>query len=398
MPPLFLIPFLIFLFFCLLHIICLPAYVFFTALPDGVPKPTPFADLHDILLAGACWRRGVDVYVPSACLHGGVFNYSPFFLRLSVLPFGPRDTLPGGILMALGFFASLALLPTGAPGWLLAGALSPAVYYGIEQGNFDIVIFIMTVLGVVALRRAGLVAYAVFALAAALKFYPAALLVMALREPRRRFVMLAGLGAAAGLVFLAFYGRDVLAALRVLPSGTPFRATFGRIDFARGLNWLHVLTARRADALAGPVFTSGEGAARALSWLMSVVAIAASAALARRRSVDDPFLLAGSLVVVCSFYAAQNVEYRAVFLLLTLPALARSTRWLRVAVLVLLWEAAVRACLPAAPRLAFWVLREALWWWVVTQLGALVLAYVTAQVARLRREGPKKIDAGRKNP
>jgi hypothetical protein len=35
---------------------------------------------------------------------------------------------------------------------------------------------------------------------------------------------------------------------------------------------------------------------------------------------------------------------------------------------------------------------------VVTQLGALVLAYVTAQVARLRREGPKKIDAGRKNP
>jgi len=391
-----LLPLLVFLSFCLLHHFFLPLYLFFTAIPDGVRKPVPFVDLHDILLAGACWRHGVDVYTPSACMHGGVFNYSPFFLRL--LPFGPRDTLLGGVLMALGFFASLLLLPKQGGGWRLAGVLSPAVYYGIEQANFDIVIFVMTVVGVVLRRRAGCFAYAVFGLAAALKFYPIALFVTVLREPRRRFIALAGLGAAIGLIFLVVYGEGVRAAIHVLPSGTPFRATFGRIDLARGLNWLHILTARRVDALTGPVFTSGEAVAQALSWVMSAAAIAASALLARRRGVVEPFLLAGSAVTVFCFYAAQNVEYRAVFLLLTLPALARSTRWLRVAVLVLLWEAAIRACLPVSLQLGFWLLREALWWWVVIELGAVVLAFVTAEVARLRREGLLKIDAGRKNP
>jgi hypothetical protein len=103
-------------------------------------------------------------------------------------------------------------------------------------------------------------------------------------------------------------------------------------------------------------------------------------------------------VTVFCFYVAQNVEYRAVFLLITLPALARSTRWLRLGVMVLLWEAAIRFCLPESLRLGFWLVREALWWCVIIELGAVVLAFVTAELARLRSEGLLKIDAGEKIP
>src|ERR1700733_6215784 len=104
-----LLAFGVFMLFWLIHRVDLPRFVLFTRVADGVGKPVPFADLHDILQAGACWRAGVDVYRPSACLHG-VFNYSPFLLRAAYLPIGPRDTALGGVLLCLAFFISLTFL------------------------------------------------------------------------------------------------------------------------------------------------------------------------------------------------------------------------------------------------------------------------------------------------
>lgn len=369
-----------------LHALDLPAYMWLTRLTDGAAKPHPFVDLRAILQGGACWRQGVDVYRPSACLGGGVFNYSPVLLRLAYLPFGPADTLPLGLGFCAAFLAALALLPPPASrgeAWLRAAAsFSPASFYALEQGNLDTLIFAAAIFAVWRLACPGParpLAYALFAAAAAAKFYPAALFTLALSESRRTRLAL-GLAGLAGLVLaLALFGHGILAALVLIPSGTPFRATFGRIDLARGLAMLHHLP-MPADAA---------------SWGMTLVALAAAWPRRRVWASTLPclapgmllFLIASAATTLFCFLAAQNVEYRALFLLPALPALARLGRWgLGGIIAALMWEALPRALisglaqpyLPSPPAFALWLLREALWWGLAIELAALLLAFVAA--------------------
>ena len=403
-------------------------YLFFTALPDGVRKPDPFVDLLSILQAGKCWREGIDVYRPSPCLFGGTFNYSPFLLRAAYLPIGPQDTGIGGILLALSFFAALTLLPRPASPreniFRLAAMFSLTSFYALEQGNFDVAIFVITIISIRMIIRAKAnprAAYAVMAVLAAVKFYPAALGIFILREPFRKFALIVTLGVLAGLIFVALYAPGIAAALTTIPNSPPFRATFGRIDLFRGFNLLHLLTVHRANHLLGrAVFSSGQTLAACISLLASMAALAAS--FFRRRRYSLPlkqlkpdirlFLVAGAAVIVFCFYAAQNVEYRAIFLLLTLPGLWRigGKRLLLGGILVLLWESGFRALLhsPAllalhdTTQLAFWLLREGLWWWLVIELGAVVLAFVTEEFTRLLKEfqtlSREKIDLSAKKP
>lgn len=369
------------------------AYTFFTSLPDGVRKLTPFVDLRAILQAGSCFREGVDVYRHSACLFGGTFNYSPFLLGAGWLPIGPRDATLGGCLLALGFFASFCLLPkpvTMAEFLLrLAATLSPAIFYGVEQGNFDLAIFI-TSLGGILLLRFGLgfrlAGYWLFVLGAACKFYPAALLVLTLREPRRIFALLALAGIVTGLLFLQFYGEGAASAIATIPSGTPFRATFGAIDLPRGLLLLNPIAALR-------------NLAAAIAFLLSLPALVVSYVCRRRYSATlqelapatRTFLIAGAAVCTLCFYTAQNVCYREIFLLFALPGLAALGRGrmplLPAAILILLWEAAIRAMLTSYGALIlFWMLRQVLWWWVIVELGAILAAFLELEISNLLYE------------
>lgn len=380
--------------FTALHEFALPLYEFFTRVPDGAAKAHPFVDTLAVLQAGACWRVGVDVYHPSACLDGGVFNYSPVLLRVALLPIGPHDTLAVGLLLCLVFLAALALLPAPARGWefrlRLAASLSPASYYALEQGNLDTGLFAAITLAVWLLLRAPrarLVAYGIFALGAAAKFYPVACFVLALRETRRVVMALAGAGLA-GMAFVAWrYGHGVAAALAIIPSGTPFRASFGRIDLPRGLAMLHLL-----HFPAGVVSWAMASAMLGGGWALHRSWARALAALDEGRRL---YLVTGAAVTLFCFLAAQNIEYRAVYLLLTLPGLwrlgAARLRVLQFAVVLLLWEAVPRAMIsglsqpyiPPPPAVWFWLLREGLWWWVVAEFTGLSFAFVAGQASRL---------------
>jgi hypothetical protein len=145
---------------------------------------------------------------------------------------------------------------------------------------------------------------------------------------------------------------------------------------------------------------SAVAAVNFVSYAMSIAAIAAIIfiSIQYRKSInrlDEPrtlCLIAGAAIITFCFFAAQNIIYRAVFLLLTLPglsALARAHRRLTplpAAIALLMWEALPRALLAAfAPSwsFTFWALREILWWWLVIELGAILLAYMLNARARL---------------
>jgi hypothetical protein len=394
--------------FTALRLIDLPLYETFTALPDALRKPDPFVDLKAILQAGLCWRHGVNVYTPNACMGGGEYNYAPILLRLAYLYLRPNETIWLGLLQAAAFFASLRLLPAPASArearLLLACALSIAVFYGIEQGNLDIAIFVLTVLGlrvVLHFGRLRFAGYAFFCAAAAAKFYPAALLVTALRERRRTFIRITLAACCFGVVLIWFDAHGLSHAAAAIPSGTPFRASFGRIDIPRGLYFLHILSAHRLNALLGMnLVNTGVSAVNVVSYAMSIAAcgLIILFSLQYRKTInrlDEPrqiFLIAGAATLTFCFFAAQNIIYRAVFLLLTLPGLSTLARTHRrltplpAAIVLLMWEAAPRALLAAfAPSwsFTFWALRESLWWWLIIELGAILLAYTLNARARL---------------
>ncbi|HYP62990.1 MAG TPA: hypothetical protein VEQ16_03845, partial [Acidocella sp.] len=102
-------------------------------------------------------------------------------------------------------------------------------------------------------------------------------------------------------------------------------------------------------------------------------------------------------VISFCFMTAQNIEYRAIFLLLALPALVRLAGWrveflpLPWVVVALLWEAVPRAALagliqpyyPTPLTFAFWLLREALWWWLMVELLAALLAFAAQKLTSL---------------
>lgn len=375
--------------FALLHAASPHAYEFFTRVPDGSAKFHPFIDLRSILQGGVCWRAGVDVYRPSPCL-GGVFNYSPLLLRIALLPIGPADTLTGGLLFCAAFALALAGLPAPRDwrAWRVyaAAAFSPVSYYALEQGNLDVLIFALTVLALRLPWRGA--AYAIFAAGAAAKFYPAALFILALRENRRRVLLLACAGSAALAVAAAFYGHDLVSAVVQLPSGTPFRASFGRIDFTRGLAMLHMLP---------------HGSAQAGGWALALLALGIAAlrqgfwrsALTSLAEAEKSFLIAGAAVISFCFLTAQNIEYRGIFLLLALPGLMRlNLRALPCIILLLLWEAVPRAMLagliqpyfPSPLTFTFWLLRETLWWWLIVEFLAIALAFTRQEFRRLRAQ------------
>lgn len=122
------------------------------------------------------------------------------------------------------------------------------------------------------------------------------------------------------------------------------------------------------------------------------------------------FLVAGAALIVGCFFAAQNIAYRAIFLLMTLPGLValaradadrRRSRILLIAgVLFVMWEeffhhqatalqpAMANVILPAAAEFTFWLIRETVWWWVIARLAALLAAFAlsTPLGAVMRRE------------
>jgi hypothetical protein len=354
---------------------------------------SPFVDIETVLSAVRCLGRGVDVFATNPCDPvRRVYDYSPLWLLLVKLPVTEAWTTPAGLVVDLSFIASLILLPAGrgivATVLITLGVLSSAVVFGMERGNNDLVLFVLAAAAAALVcRRDSLrfVGYALAFLAGLLKYYPMTLMMMATRERPARFFAIAAASLALVALFFATMGHELSRALKLIPAGGWFGDMFGSTTLPGGLG-------REYGWPAGPT--------AALRWGLMIAAFGAGTALAMRQRIgaaverltdhERMALLAGGLLMLSCFFTAQNIGYRAMHLVLTLPALTALVRmragrvWVVTTgtVLALLWGQAWRNWYfpqEAGRRPLFirgWMLRELLWWWTISMLIALVFAII----------------------
>lgn len=386
------------------------------------PTNPPFTDLSAVLLASDCWRQGVDVLQPNACMGGGMFNYSPLLLRLGLLGLGQGILLPGGVALSLAAIAACALLPPPLSRRELALRClllcSGAAAHAFECGNIDLAMFILVVSGLGLQRRyfiARLAGYGLFLLGGTLKFYPAVLLLLLLRESRRRVFCL-GAGLALAAVLLLWHDWQALSGIfSTLPLGLPFRGSFGAINLPFGVILLGFMS-RPSVLPGGAVFEAAlhhpQLAALVVisSRFLFLCALLAGLKLAARHTValaalDDGrrvFLAAGAVLLAFCFFTAPNYEYRGLFLLLTVPGLyamgTPAARLMLALMPLLLWErvlwevcGSIGTLLPgglsAALGILLWLLREAAWWFIIIEFTAIAIAYARLATASLHRYG-----------
>ncbi len=375
------------------------------------PHRALFGDLSAVGLAVACAGQGVNVLLPNGCMGGGVYSYAPLLLHLPWLAVLYARALPVGMGMALVFLAVQAVLPAAERRGELAarvlGTVSVSVIFALQRANLDVVLFLGVVLGVGLLGggvAARLAAYGLFGLLGALKYYPAVLLALVARERGRWLALAAVPLAVAGGVFLWRFWRVLAQALAMAPHGPPLGNCFGALDVPLAVGVWSGLA--HGESVAGIAAFHLTPALRALSWgLIGLLLWRGWGGRAECRAgfaALPPFagrlLLAGALLIVACFLLAQNIDYRGIFLLLALPGLYRvrpRAAWVAVG---LMNEGLFRIGAltlgglvggPGAGMAAYivvWAVREALWWWLVARLLAVLLAWVELTLTRWRCE------------
>ena len=367
---------------------------------------TSFIDTYQLLGVMQCHRQGIDVYVSNPCdLYGRPHVYSPAWLLGSLAPVTTAWTPVVGCTLAVLFVASLFLLPRARTGrqavFLSLGILSNSVMFGVNQGNADVLIFVLcAVAGCLLLRTlpSRLAGYALFLLAASLKFYPITLMALAARERVRVLAALFLVSVLSVAAFVLLCGQDTLRALRMVPTGKITQMSGAKV-LAQGLSIFPYGIRGSDEAVAVSPFS----AAVTALLLAGVLAFsfrlwrwdAVRGAVAALTEEESVFLGIGCVLLLGCFFTGESYRYRGVFFLFVLPGLTALWREARApaaravfgtaaaAIVFLLWsvyagngmDSAMTALgVPdAAGSLAFaafWLVRELLWWGVVGVLTA----------------------------
>ncbi len=387
---------------------------------QGIPYVAePFSDMSAVAQAAFCARHGVNVYVSNSCMGGGIYNYSPFLLRIPFLSLLEGCRLSSGLILAVTFLACLSCLPSPRTGVELisraVASVSSTVIFALERANLDVVIFLVVLFGLLLYLRSlpfRLTAYGFFLFVGAIKFFPLPMMILVLKESLRRIFVLASIIGLLALVFLFHSYHGTISAIRVIPRFGPLGMDFGAINVPFGLSLiLHPPTPVSDATIASyplPI------AAKMLYYSMIFVSVlfafqCETLYRPNLRKLDDSsiaFLISGSTLIVTCFYLVQNVSYRGIFLLFVFPALfvmretgsrsfKRRLNILILAIIFLMWEEFFRLTIVRiTPELVgrmpaysldilFWFFREGVWWWVVVQLSAFILVYLYLSAERL---------------
>lgn len=359
--------------------------------------PLPFYDLEGVLSWSECAQRGVNVLYSNPCDPAGrLLNYSPLLRDLPFHHIRTANTVPAGLVLAACFLLMLVAVfrPCSMGTFLIAclASLSQAVVFALERSNIDIAIFVVAAATSLWSIRSALwrgVQYGVALLCGVVKFYPLAMLVFALREAPRVFASVAAISILSTAIFAGIYWDDLLRIFALLP----------RDNFRGDMFGVSITLSLLQDGLS---LTSALATASLLALcLLSVIAgwrLSGALKAPDFSSQRGALLLCGSALILGCFGAGGNVAYRAIFLLMALPGLVAMVPSHRgifkvilaaavMLILACLWGDTFRANLLLYPghlqslalapgALTFFLLREAMWWYVVAVLSAILICFV----------------------
>jgi len=388
---------------------------------QGIPKAAhPFSDLSSIFIAISCKANGVNVFHPNQCMGGGEYNYSPLLLRLTWL----SDLRPFldwcGIFLSVLCFMSLVLLPPSESYVEMIArsfaSISSSMIFACERGNLDLFIFCCVIyVGWLNMRAVGfrMVSYILICALAAMKYYPITLMALMAREKISYILITLTAIAALLVIFVIHLHVGISTPSLSIPRVGPLGMDFGAINVPFGLSILlsppPSMSVAAVIAYRIPLWAEfGMIVLVLCSVIWSFYARTAYQISLRDLTLEQKiFLISGSVVIVTCFYIAQNIVYREIFLLLCLPGLfkisAASERGMRmrstkviVAILFLMWEELFRVAIAtAAPPLfgvklgfgvdiLFWLFREFIWWYLVVQLLAIIIGFLSESLINLR--------------
>ena len=301
----------------------------------GVPLFLPaFLDWHGVVAASDCAKLGYDVYLQNPCdALNRVHNYSAIWLKLSALGLTRENQWEVGVFISITFLISAAFMlrPKSPKEFILClmALSSPAVMFGVEQANVDLLIFIVILAATFLFsqsernRICHIAGITLCVLVSALKFYPIAAVAPFFwtMTSQRRIVALS-IVVALALLTWALLDFDNLSAVYSIAEkpgyGSNVAIGSSLIFLALGnefpsLAWLSRIwiSLLLFVVLAGISFYYANRIAE-----RSTIALGMDLACAR--------FIAGSSITVLIFFLVTSYDYKAAFLLLLLPHLMRS--------------------------------------------------------------------------
>jgi hypothetical protein len=289
-----------------------------------------FGDLRNLTSAWDCVRMHMAVLPSNPCdPDHRPANYPGILLIPSHLGLGADETnLLGWCVFAVYLIAAVAIIPGRARlgttvlyGFALC---SPAAMLGVERGNVDLVLFALVVPAVLVAQRgeagravsAGLVLFA-----GILKLFPILAVGFLARQGSRRALVRVG----AVLVAFAAYAFAIHNQLRQINAALPRQDKYS-YGLRRVSEWLSAgLEGHGAKSASLPSWDILLAIAIGVGSLFVVRRLRAKGGVLRAGASERDLDLfwAGSCVYVGSYLLTRNFDYRLVFLLLTVPQLAR---------------------------------------------------------------------------
>jgi len=362
----------------------------------GVPSgPSLFADARNVTAAWESERLGYDPLYksPRDPWHRPLMYLRPWLL-LGVLGLDQSHTFILSTILIAAMFVSFAFLigrVTAGTGIVLAFAVcSPAVMLAVERANMDIALFAIVTVSILLWRmRPGVARVAspiLVLVAATAKLYPGFALPAFVVSGSRSAARAALLCLAAFGVYFAYSFRDIAHVAEIATQGEQF-------SYGARILPVHLYHHFEIARWSGPTALKQVIAIVPLALISLAIAIRVQRHLSLRSdgtTVASAPLVAfqvGALIYLGTFAAANNFDYRLVFLLLTLPQLVEWTcmpahrlsrlAWATlVAIIVLLWVGSLSQWLDLWDELASWA---------VAGLLAAIVAATVPGLASLRK-------------
>jgi len=340
----------------------------------GVPSGRSlFMDARNVTAAWESERLGYDPLYesPRDPWHRPLMYLRPWLL-LGVLGLDQSHTVVLSTMLIAAMFVSFALLigrVTAGTGIVLAFAVcSPAVMLAVERANMDIALFSIVTVAILLWRvvpgPARVASPILILVAATAKIYPVFALPAFVVSNSR-------ISARAALLCLAAFGVYVVYSLRDIAHVAEIATQGEQFSYGARILPAHVYHQFAIARWSGPAALKQAIAIVPLALIAAAIVIRAQRHLSprsRQSTVSSAPLVGlhvGALIYLGTFAAANNFDYRLVFLLLTLPQLvewacmpahrlSRLASATLVAIVVLLWVGSLSQWLDLWDELASW--------------------------------------------